>query len=95
MQAPDRRRAAKFLLANSDFRAQGQKERCAKLFVGARFSLFLFSMAKQFFGTDGIRGVPATPPLDDGTLNAVGRAVGVYLHKHQQTPHALIGMDTR
>ena len=52
-------------------------------------------MAKQFFGTDGIRGVPGTPPLDDRTLYAVGRAVGVYLHQEHQTPHALIGMDTR
>ena len=52
-------------------------------------------MAKQFFGTDGIRGVPGTPPLDDATLHAVGRAVGVYLHKNHKTPHALVGMDTR
>lgn len=52
-------------------------------------------MAKQYFGTDGIRGVPGTPPLDDRTLFAVGRAVGVFLHKEHQTPHALIGMDTR
>ena len=52
-------------------------------------------MAKQFFGTDGIRGVPGTPPLDDATLHAVGRSVGAYLHKEHRTPHALIGMDTR
>jgi phosphoglucosamine mutase len=52
-------------------------------------------MAKQYFGTDGIRGVPGTPPLDDATLHALGRAVGVYLHKEHQNPHALIGMDTR
>jgi len=52
-------------------------------------------MAKQYFGTDGIRGVPGTPPLDDATLHAVGRAVGIYLHKEHATPHALIGMDTR
>src|SRR6516165_5967841 len=52
-------------------------------------------MPKQFFGTDGIRGVPGTPPLDDGTLYAVGRAVGKYLNKEHPTPHALIGMDTR
>jgi phosphoglucosamine mutase len=52
-------------------------------------------MAKQYFGTDGIRGVPGTPPLDDATLYAVGRAVGTYLHKKHSTPHALIGMDTR
>src|SRR6266702_7723854 len=52
-------------------------------------------MAKQYFGTDGIRGVPGTPPLDDATLHAVGRAVGLYLHKDHATPHALDGMDTR
>jgi len=52
-------------------------------------------MAKQFFGTDGIRGVPGTPPLDDATLHAVGRSVGAYLHQDHQSPHALIGMDTR
>jgi phosphoglucosamine mutase len=52
-------------------------------------------MTKQFFGTDGIRGVPGTPPLDDATLYAVGRAVGLYLHKKHSAPHALIAMDTR
>lgn len=52
-------------------------------------------MPKQFFGTDGIRGVPGTPPLDDKTLHATGRALGEYLHKHHASPHALIGMDTR
>ncbi len=52
-------------------------------------------MAKQYFGTDGIRGVPGTPPLDDATLHAVGRAVGLYLHREHTTPHALVGMDTR
>src|SRR5262249_29421545 len=29
------------------------------------------------------------------TLYAVGRAVGLYLHKEHSEPHALIGMDTR
>jgi phosphoglucosamine mutase len=52
-------------------------------------------MPKQLFGTDGIRGVPGTPPLDDATLHAVGRAVGRYLHKEHAAPHALVGMDTR
>src|SRR5215471_21649593 len=52
-------------------------------------------MPKQYFGTDGIRGVPGTPPLDDSTLHAVGRAVGQYLQKEQSSPHALIGRDTR
>jgi phosphoglucosamine mutase len=52
-------------------------------------------MPKQYFGTDGIRGVPGTPPLDDRTLHAVSRAVGEYLHREHTEPHALIGMDTR
>jgi phosphoglucosamine mutase len=37
-------------------------------------------MPKQFFGTDGIRGIPGTAPLDDRTLFALGRALGDYLH---------------
>ncbi len=52
-------------------------------------------MAKEFFGTDGIRGVPGTPPLDDQTLFAVGRSVGSYLLREHGSAHVLIGMDTR
>lgn len=52
-------------------------------------------MAKELFGTDGIRGVPGTPPLDDKTLFAVGRAVGSYLLREHGSAHVLIGMDTR
>jgi phosphoglucosamine mutase len=52
-------------------------------------------MAKQLFGTDGIRGVPGTPPLDDATLYATGRALGAYLRREHGAAHALIGMDTR
>jgi len=52
-------------------------------------------MAKALFGTDGMRGVPGTPPLDDQTLFATGRAIGTYLKKEFGTGHALIGMDTR
>jgi len=52
-------------------------------------------MAKEFFGTDGIRGVPGTPPLDDATLYATGRALGAYLKREHGAAHALIGMDTR
>jgi phosphoglucosamine mutase len=60
-------------------------------------------MSKQFFGTDGIRGIPGTPPLDDRTLFATGRALGDHLR--QAVPsgapladcasNVLIGMDTR
>jgi phosphoglucosamine mutase len=52
-------------------------------------------MSKQFFGTDGIRGVPGTPPLDDTTLFATGRALGDYLHESAPAANVLIGMDTR
>jgi len=52
-------------------------------------------MAKELFGTDGMRGVPGTPPLDDQTLYATGRAIGGYLKKEFGSAHALIGMDTR
>ncbi|MGA2814503.1 MAG: hypothetical protein ABSG16_24180, partial [Candidatus Acidiferrum sp.] len=53
--------------------ANSGKIPCATLFpsrtiVGSwRSSRSLF-MAKQFFGTDGIRGVPGVAPLDDRTL---------------------------
>lgn len=52
-------------------------------------------MPKQFFGTDGIRGVPGTAPLDDRTLFATGRALGDYLHDADRAANVLIGMDTR
>jgi phosphoglucosamine mutase len=55
----------------------------------------LFSMAKKLFGTDGIRGVPGIPPLDDSTLYATGRSLGAYLRPDRGAPHVLIGMDTR
>src|SRR5258708_12019641 len=52
-------------------------------------------MGKEFFGTDGIRGVPGTPPLDDDTLYATGRSLGEYLKREHGAAHVLIGMDTR
>ncbi len=52
-------------------------------------------MAKELFGTDGIRGVPGTSPLDDGTLYAAGRSLGAYLQREHGAAHVLIGMDTR
>src|SRR5258705_6332078 len=64
----------------------------------ARTTLFsdrFLAMAKEFFGTDGIRGVPGTPPLDDCTLYATGRSVGTYLKREHGAAHVLIGMDTR
>src|SRR5258708_38593629 len=55
----------------------------------------LQSMGKELFGTDGIRGVPGTPPLDDATLYATGRSLGAYLKREHGAAHVLIGMDTR
>lgn len=52
-------------------------------------------MAKELFGTDGIRGIPGTPPLDDATLYATGRGTGEYLKRQHGSAHVLIGMDTR
>ncbi len=56
-------------------------------------------MAKQLFGTDGIRGLPGEYPLDDATLDRVGYALGAYLRTHghagPDTPRVLIGRDTR
>jgi phosphoglucosamine mutase len=52
-------------------------------------------MAKELFGTDGIRGVPGTPPLDDATLFATGRSLSGYLKREHGAAHVLIGMDTR
>src|SRR5579863_6001357 len=52
-------------------------------------------MAKQLFGTDGIRGIPGEYPLDDQTLYWVGRSIGGYLRLDNQSPRVLIGTDTR
>ncbi len=69
---------------------------CARLFpAAARERISRDIMAKELFGTDGMRGVPGTPPLDDATLYATGRAVAAYLHREHKAPHVMIGMDTR
>jgi phosphoglucosamine mutase len=52
-------------------------------------------MGKELFGTDGVRGVPGEPPLDDRTLYAIGRALAGHLRASDATPRVLIGMDTR
>jgi phosphoglucosamine mutase len=52
-------------------------------------------MAKQLFGTDGIRGVPGKYPLDNSTLVRVGIALGDYLRKEGTRARVLIGRDTR
>src|ERR1700728_94589 len=56
-------------------------------------------MAKELFGTDGIRGIPGEYPLDDATLDRVGLALGNYLRlegrARREKPSVLIGRDTR
>jgi phosphoglucosamine mutase len=56
-------------------------------------------MAKELFGTDGIRGIPGEYPLDDATLDRVGLALANYLgsagRAHGDSPSVLIGRDTR
>jgi len=55
-------------------------------------------MPKHLFGTDGIRGVPGTYPLDDATLENVGFALGKHLSSELgagKKARVLIGRDTR
>ena len=52
-------------------------------------------MPKQLFGTDGIRGIPGEYPLDDATLCAIGRSLGMHLPGSSGDKRVLIGMDTR
>jgi phosphoglucosamine mutase len=57
-------------------------------------------MAKQLFGTDGIRGIPGTYPLDDSTLGRLGFVLGEFLTAgcavdEGRKPRVLIGRDTR
>ena len=55
---------------------------------------------RQLFGTDGIRGVAGTAPLDSTTLYAVGLALAHQLRPGAMasgtlTPRVIIGRDTR
>jgi phosphoglucosamine mutase len=53
-------------------------------------------MAKQLFGTDGIRGVAGEPPLDPATVTALGIALGADLLRNQRAHQpVMLGMDTR
>ena len=52
-------------------------------------------MAKQLFGTDGIRGVAGEYPLDPQTVYAFGVALGDDATAAQASPEILIGADTR
>ena len=59
------------------------------------FALGVCGMAKELFGTDGIRGTPGEYPLDDTTLVRVGLALGDFLRKKGERSRVLIGRDTR
>src|SRR5580704_3568193 len=52
-------------------------------------------MARELFGTDGIRGVAGNYPLDHKTANAVGAALGKWVLESRQERQVVIGMDTR
>ncbi len=52
-------------------------------------------MARQLFGTDGIRGVAGQPPLDPATVYAAGQALGEWVRASGREPSVVIGMDTR
>lgn len=52
-------------------------------------------MARQLFGTDGVRGVAGEFPLDPPTVCALGQALGEWAREHSGTPEVVIGMDTR
>jgi phosphoglucosamine mutase len=52
-------------------------------------------MAKQLFGTDGIRGLAGEYPLDPATVHAFGMALGTDLGRVAPGADVVIGMDTR
>ena len=52
-------------------------------------------MAKQLFGTDGIRGKAGEYPLDPRTIYCFGQALGEWAREHGPHAEVLIGMDTR
>ncbi len=52
-------------------------------------------MAKRLFGTDGIRGVAGSAPLDDPTVFSLGVALGKVARELSSSPEVIIGMDTR
>src|SRR5579859_924078 len=52
-------------------------------------------MAKQLFGTDGIRGTAGQFPLDPATTHAFGQALGSVARHLGSDPRIVIGMDTR
>ncbi len=52
-------------------------------------------MARQYFGTDGIRGTVGISPITPDFVLRLGNAVGRVLCRTEQRPTVLIGKDTR
>lgn len=52
-------------------------------------------MSGRLFGTDGIRAPFGEPPLDRGTVTAVGRTLAATLHDEGREPMVVLGGDTR
>ncbi len=52
-------------------------------------------MARQLFGTDGIRGVAGEFPLDPRTVQAAGIALGRLASRLGRNPEVILGIDTR
>ncbi|MEY4766901.1 MAG: hypothetical protein RI907_3574 [Pseudomonadota bacterium] len=52
-------------------------------------------MARQYFGTDGIRGTVGQAPITPDFVLQLGHAVGQVLRRTQARPSVLIGKDTR
>ena len=52
-------------------------------------------MARQYFGTDGIRGLVGVSPITPDFVLSLAHAVGRVLKKSHKRPLVLIGKDTR
>ena len=52
-------------------------------------------MARQYFGTDGIRGTVGQSPITPDFVLRLAHAVGRVLRRHEPHPTVLIGKDTR
>ncbi len=52
-------------------------------------------MARQYFGTDGIRGTVGKSPITPDFVLRLGHAVGRVLRRTEERPTVLIGKDTR
>jgi len=50
---------------------------------------------KRLFGTDGIRGAAGRFPLDEPTIERIGRALAITLRSNGRAPRVMLGRDTR